>query len=296
MIEQMFPSDAQVLIQGITGKEGTRMASWLIGCGVNVVGGVTPGKAGQAVEGRPVFGSVADARKAFPDCAVTSIVVPPSRVLGAVTDALVAGFRFVHILTEQVPVHDVIAIRRLAAGHEATVLGPSSIGYLQYPKFRIGYLGGEKPFESVLEGATAVISTSGGMTNELMAALSRNGVGTRFAIAIGGDRVVGTTLEDVIAFAERQDDVKLIVLFVEPGRPLLRELLSGARTFTKPAVVYLAGDALDDLPRGVPYGHTGTVLGEDDVSVRESRESLHARGISCVGTMSEFITACKTYA
>lgn len=295
MIEKLFPSDTQVLIQGITGKEGSRMASWLVASGVNVVGGVTPGKAGQTVEGRPVFESVADARAAFPDCFATSVVVPPGRVLGAVTDAINANIRFVHVLTEQVPVHDVIAMRRTAAENRATILGPSSIGYLQYPRFRIGYLGGETPFEVVSEGPAAVISTSGGMTNELMTALSRGGVGTRFAVAIGGDRVVGTTLEDAFAFAERLDEVKLVALFVEPGRSLLRELLSGVRAFAKPAVVFLAGDALDDLPRGVPYGHTGTVLGEGDASVRETRDALRTRGIACAGTMSDFINACKSY-
>jgi len=295
MIEKLFPSDMQVLIQGITGKEGSRMASWLLASGVNVVGGVTPGKGGQTVEGKPVFETVADARASFPECFVTSVVVPSGRVLGAVTDAVKAGMRFVHVLTEQVPVHDVMAMRRAASENGATILGPSSIGYLQFPRFRVGYLGGEKPFENVSEGPAAVISTSGGMTNELMVALSRNGIGTRFAVATGGDRVVGTTIEDAVAFAERLDGVKLLALFAEPGRPILRRLIDGTRTFAKPTAIFLAGESLDDLPRGVPYGHTGTVLGEDDLSVRETRDALRARGITCVGTISEFINACTSY-
>ena len=295
MIQSLFPSDTPVLIQGITGKEGARMTAWLVKSGVNVVGGVTPGKAGQTVEDRPVFDTVLDAKNAFPHCTTTSIVVPASRVLGAVTEAIGAGMRFIHLLTEQIPVHDVIIMRKLAAESQVTLLGPSSIGYLQYPKFRLGYLGGESPFETITEGSTAVISTSGGMTNELMTSLARNGIGTRVAMALGGDRVIGTTLGDAVAFAEQLAEVKLIVCFVEPGRPFLKELLSSEHHLSKPLVLFLAGDALDTLPRGVAYGHTGTILGEGDASISETRDALRAHGIACVGTMSDCITEVKQF-
>jgi succinyl-CoA synthetase alpha subunit len=100
-----FSSETQVLIQGMTGKEGMRMAKWLLGSGVKVVAGVTPGKGGQTVEERPIFNSVAEAKAAFPNIEVTSIVVPPMRVLGAVQDALQSGITYLQILTENIPVH-----------------------------------------------------------------------------------------------------------------------------------------------------------------------------------------------
>lgn len=290
MNKTLFPSDTQVLIQGITGKEGSRMTRWLIGSGVKVVGGVTPGKAGQEVEGCPVFDTVAACRQKFPQATVSCIVVPSSRVFAAVQEAIEAGVTFINILTEQVPVHDVLKIRELANAKGVTILGPSSVGYLQFPKFRIGYIGGESPFDHVTEGGMAILSTSGGMTNELMMSLARNSFGIRVAMALGGDRVVGTTLEQAIDWVESLDGVKTLALFIEPGRPLLRALASGEATFRKPTIVFLAGEALDDLPRGMPYGHTGTILGEDDPSVREIRQALHKRGIVCVGSMSEFVT------
>jgi succinyl-CoA synthetase alpha subunit len=288
-----FEPTAQVLIQGITGKEGARMAAWLVASGVNVVGGVTPGKGGQTVEGKPVFNSVGELRERFPDVAVSSIVVPAARVPGAVEEALGAGITSLHILTEQVPVHDVMRMKELARARGATILGPSSVGYLQFPRFRVGYLGGEAPFQALKEGGMAIVSTSGGMTNELMMALSREGIGVRLAFALGGDRVIGTTLEEAIRWSEARPEVTSLAIFIEPGRPLLPALISGTFSFTKPTVMFLAGEALDDLPRGMPYGHTGTILGEDERPVREIREALRQRNVTCVGTMSEFLAACQ---
>lgn len=288
-----FAPNTPVLIQGITGKEGSRMAAWLVASGVNVVGGVTPGKGGQETEGRPVFDSVVAARERFPDCVVSSIVVPPSRVLGAVEEAIAAGIRYIHVLTEQIPLRDVLVMRKSAVSQGVALLGPSSVGYLQFPRFRIGYLGGEVPFETLKEGGAAILSTSGGMANELMMSLSRHGIGVRLALALGGDRVVGLTLEDAIAWTESLEEVNLLALFVEPGRPILKTLAEGTFRFQKQAVVFLAGEALDSLPRDVPYGHTGTVLGEGDVSVHETRLALRRQGITCVGSMSEFLLACK---
>ncbi len=235
---KIFDSDTPVLIQGITGKEGQRMARWLIQSGVKVVAGVTPGKGGQESEGCPVFNSVSEARQAFPDLLVSCIVVPPARVLGAVQEAVAAGIKFMNILTEQVPVHDVLAMRELATKNQATILGPSSVGYLQFPAFRLGYLGGDNPFKYLKEGNAAIVSTSGGMTNELLMSLAHHGIGAKLAFAIGGDRVTGISLEEAIAWSEDREEVKFLVIFIEPGRPLLRSLLAGMVTFRKPTVVF----------------------------------------------------------
>ncbi len=290
---QRFSSDTEVLIQGMTGKEGMRMATWLLGSGVRVVAGVTPGKGGQLVENRPIFNSVAEAKTAFPNIQVTSIVVPPMRVLGAVEDALLAGLRFVHVLTENIPVHDVLAMRQKAQEVGVHILGPSSVGYLNFPKFRIGYIGGEDPFRVLKEGSLAVISNSGGMTNELLMGLSRRGIGVRFACAVGGDRVVGTSLRDAISHAEDSKDVSSIVMFAEPGHPVLTALANGEFAVYKPLAILMPGDVLDTLPRGMPYGHTGTVLGEDDRSVPGLRAAICAKGYMCTGSLREMFEACQ---
>lgn len=269
------------------------MAKWLVGSGVRVVAGVTPGKGGQTVEERPIFNSVGEAKVAFPSIQVTSIVVPPMRVLGAVEDALSAGLKFLQILTENIPVYDVLSMRRKAEEAGATILGPSSVGYLQFPKFRVGYIGGEEPFRVLKEGSLAVVSNSGGMTNELLMGLSRRGIGVRCAFAVGGDRVVGTSLRDAVEHAEQSSDVLAIAMFAEPGHPVLSALASGEYVVKKPLVILMPGDVLDTLPRGMPYGHTGTVLGEDDRSVPEMREAIRARGYVCTGSLKEMLEACE---
>lgn len=279
----------KIIIQGMTGKEGTRMARWMISAGADVVAGVTPGKGGQEVEGRPIFNTVTEAPKADVSC----IVVPAAHVLSAVREALDSNIRFIHVLTENVSIHNAVEIRRLAKAKDAILLGPASVGYLRFPDTRIGYLGGEKPFSGqIKEGDIALISTSGGMTNELMSALSRAGMGIRLAIAVGGGQVVGTSLSEAIAIAEADADVKRIAVFAEPGQPLLRELRNGWKP-SKPFVVMLPGIALDSLPRGLPYGHTGTILGEDEPTVQQTREEIRAQGVACVATVVEFVSLVK---
>jgi succinyl-CoA synthetase alpha subunit len=295
MKSELFSEQTPVIIQGMTGKEGSRMAQWLIRSGVNVAAGVTPGKAGQSIEGRPIFNSVGEARAAFPNVDISSIAVPPARVLGAAIEAIEAGISLVHILTEQVPIHDVLAIKKAATEKGVTLFGPSSVGYLQFPRFRIGYLGGESPFEVIKEGSVALISTSGGMTNELMMSLAKNGVGIRTASALGGDRVIGFSLEDSIRWNESLEEVKVLGIFIEPGRPLLRALISGKFEFRKPTVLFLAGESLDQMPRGVSYGHTGTILGEDELSVSDTLKKLNDIGIACVRSQSEFILQMMSY-
>ncbi len=286
---KLFSSDAPVLVQGITGKEGLRMTRWLKKSGVNVCAGVTPKKGGQEVEGCPVFNSVQEALQAFPGIQATSIVVPAPHVKSAVEEALNAGIKFVYILTESVPVHDVLAMRALAEEKGARILGPSSVGYLQFPKFRIGYIGGEDPFETIKEGGVALVSTSGGMVNEIMMGLAQKGIGMRMAFAVGGDRVPGFSLEEALLFCDEQEKVEKLVVFTEPGRPFFQSLLKGELVTKHPLVVFLAGDVLDDLPRGKAYGHTGTLLQEEEQGVVEVRKALREKGIACVGTMAELI-------
>lgn len=267
------------------------MARWMIASGTDVVAGVTPGKGGQEVEGRPIFSSVAEARATFPDIEASSVVVPPLAVRGAVEDALAAGICVIHILTENVPVQDVVALRATASASNAKILGPSSVGYLEMPSFRLGYLGGERPFATLNEGGLAILSTSGGMSNEIVMACGRRGIGIRCVMSLGGDRVPGTTLTEAIMQMESRDDVTAIAIFVEPGNPWLRETLSTPR---KPTVVMLPGDALETLPRGMPYGHTGTILGEDEPRLVDVRARLMAQGMKCTDRLSDFLDMCAS--
>jgi succinyl-CoA synthetase alpha subunit len=284
-----FDASTQVLVQGMTGKEGARMAAWMIASGTNVVAGITPGKGGQEVDGRPIFNAVQDARKKFPDAQTSCVVVPGGAVLAAIKEGIEAGVTAFHILTEHVPVHDVLAMRALAAERRAVILGPSSVGYLQFPRFRLGYLGGEDPFATLHEGGLAILSASGGMANETLMACSRRGIDIRLAMAVGGDAITGLSLIDAVNAMDERSDVTVIAVFVEPGNALLRALIDGTVKPHQPLVLCLPGDALETLPRGLPYGHAGTVLGEDDVPLQELRRRLADHGFPCVDTHEAFV-------
>ena len=268
------------------------MASWMRGSGTQVVAGVTPGKGGQEVDGCPVFNSVREARDRFSDARTSCVVVPGAHVLGAVQEAIAAGVTLVHVITERVPVHDILAMRRLATEASVTILGPSSVGFLQFPAFRLGYLGGQRPFDALTEGGLAVLSCSGGMANETLMALARQGTGVRLAMAVGGDAIAGTSLIEAVAVADAHPGVTGLALFVEPGNALLRLLVQGKVKPQKPLVLCLPGDALERLPRGLPYGHAGTVLGEEDGLLAELRTALTQAGYRCTARHDEFIQWC----
>lgn len=302
MIWPIVSSDASIIIQGMTGKEGTRMAAWMIGSGTNVVAGVTPGKGGQVVLDKPIFDSVAEAKQKFPDVLATCVVVPAERVLSAAVESIAQGLKLIYILTEKVPVQDVMRLRDAARASGAIILGPSSVGMLQFPKFRLGYLGGERPFDYLREGGStssprsgvALLSASGGMANEILMSFAREEIGIKIALALGGDRVQGFTLAEAVAMCENMDGVGSLALFIEPGHPFLRRLASGDVKMKKPATVMLPGSALELLPRGLPYGHAGTILGEDDQPLAQIRSMIRARGIACAETMGEFLQLCKS--
>ncbi len=292
---KIFAPSAGTLIQGMTGKEGMRMTKWLRQSGMQVCAGVTPGKGGKVVEACPIFDSVQEACQAFPQIEVTSIVVPATRVRGAVEEALAANIKYLHILTESVPVHDVVVVRTLARTQNAYILGPSSVGYLQFPAFRLGYIGGENPFSVIMDGGVSLVSTSGGMTNEIMMGLARHQIGIHTAFAIGGDRVPAFSLEEALTFCDALPETKQLVVFAEPGRPFFTQLLRGQLPYTHPLILFLAGDILDQLPRGKAYGHTGTLLQEEEQAVASLRVALRERGITCVATMTELIQCLKSY-
>jgi succinyl-CoA synthetase alpha subunit len=283
-----------VLIQGMGGKEGTRMARWMMASGIRVVAGVNPGQGGTRIEDRPIYETVADAVAAHPDAAASCIVVPPKFVLAAVREALAAGIRVMNVLTENIPVHDVLTMRREARAENAWIFGPSSVGVLVMPGFRMGFIGGENPFSVIREGSLALISVSGGMSNELLVALSRAGVGIRLVVAIGGDRVTGMLVEEAIAWAESRHDVDRIALFIEPGNPLLAAFASGEIHPSKPTVILLPGNGMEAMPRGLPYGHTGTILGEDAQKLADVRAAILRQGTVCTDSIEQFINSCKS--
>lgn len=287
-----FCQDTPLFIQGMTGQEGQRLMRWLRASGSHVIAGITPGKGGQECEGVPIFDTVDAACQKFPHVNASIIVVPAMYARRATEEALQAGLKYLTVFTEGVPVHDVREMRLLAARCGATILGPSSVGYLQFPPFRTGYIGGENPWSVLQEGGIALISSSGGMVQELMMGLSHAKKGIRVAFALGGDRVLGSSFEEVYQFCEAHPGVQQVVVFIEPGRSFLSALLQDQMKRTKPLILFLVGDALEGLPREAAYGHTGTFLSQESETVSAWRKRLEERGIVCVSSVEECVAKC----
>ncbi len=276
----IFNSHDEIILQGATGAEGSRMLAWMKQAGARVVAGVTPGKGGQEIFGTPIFNSVSDARIQFPRATISCTVVPPLAALGAVQEALAAGITFIHLLTDLVPVRDCILIRTAARTHGAFILGPGSIGVIS-SGVRIGYLGGEHPFENLTTGDVALISSSGGMLNELLHACVAEKIGIHSAWGVGGALVPATSIAEMVARLDTEPEIKTIGIFIEHGNPFLFT----PTMYNKKIVLLIAGHSMALLPKGIAYGHAGALLDDGVADIA----SLEKYGMVCTQTVEEFV-------
>src|SRR3989344_8193830 len=179
----LIDKNTKVLVQGITGKEGSKAAEQMIAYGTKVVAGVTPGKGGQEVLGVPVFNSVKEAIEKVGNVDGTVLYVPPLFVKDAAIEAIEAGVKFILIVTEKVPTKDESYIYALAKKNGVTLIGPSSVGLISPSrKIKIGSIGGATPDRAFTDGEVAIISKSGGMTSEIGIHLKNNGLGVSWAV------------------------------------------------------------------------------------------------------------------
>lgn len=256
----------KVIIQGITGKEGERVAGFMLDYGVKVVAGVRPGKGGEKVLGVPVFNSVSEAVEVVGEVKVSCVYVPPVAVKGAAIEALEAGVKMLHIIGEGVPVLDSAYLLELATERGAKILGPASLGMMRPGEFKVGSLGGGDN-SAYTPGEVGIISRSGGMSSEMAEMLTRKGRGQSMVVHVGGDYLVGYSPAEVLREMEADLRTKQVILIGEVGggyeREVADELESGR--ITKPVIVMMAGAFVESLPQQVPLGHAGAIIqGEAD--------------------------------
>ncbi len=255
--------ETKVLIQGITGKSGVLACTELLDYGMQVVGGVTPGKGGQEVSGVPVFNSVAEAVSAVGSVDVSMVYVPPLLARDAAIEAIDAKIPLVHIFVEKIPIFDVSQVLWKAKQNDVRVLGPASVGAISPGEGKIGSIGGSNPNAVFSKGSVGVISKSGGMCSELAMLITNGGFGQSTVVGIGGDLLVGTTFADLLLDFESDEQTKVVVAFGEVGgsseieaAKLVRE-----KKFTKPFIVFLAGKFAENLPKDTALGHAGAIVG-----------------------------------
>lgn len=272
-------ADSRVLVQGMTGSEGTKHTRRMIASGTNVVAGVTPGKGGQEVDGIPVFNSVGEAMAAT-GANVSVVFVPPKFAKAAVIEAVDASIPLCVVITEGIPVHDTAVFFQYAANKGTTrIIGPNCPGIISPGQSNAGIIPGDitKP------GRIGLVSKSGTLTYQMMYELSDIGFST--AVGIGGDPIIGTTHIDCLQAFQDDPDTDAIVMIGEIGGDAEERAAAYiAQHITKPVVGYVAGFT---APEGKTMGHAGAIVSGSSGTAQAKKEALEDVGVKVGKTPSE---------
>jgi succinyl-CoA synthetase alpha subunit len=270
----------RVLVQGITGGEGTKHTRRMVASGTNVVAGVTPGKGGQNVDGIPVFNSVADAvAETGADAAV--VFVPPKFAKGAVVESVDAGVPLAVVITEGIPVHDSTAFWAYATskGGATRIIGPNCPGIIAPGRTNLGII----PADITPQGRIGLVSKSGTLTYQMMYELRDFGFST--CVGIGGDPVVGTTHIDCLQAFEDDAETDAVVMIGEIGGDAEERAAAYiAEHVTKPVVGYIAGFT---APEGKTMGHAGAIVSGSSGTAEAKKDALEKVGVRVGKTPSE---------
>lgn len=282
----------RVLIQGITGSEGSRVCRDMRAYGTVVLAGVTPGKGGENVDGVPVFATVAAAKGAHPSVNCSLIVVPARFVKAAAIEAITARIPLVVILTENVAVRDSAYLIALARKKKVRVLGPSSIGIIVPGHVKVGAVGVGAMARAYAPGPIGLMSKSGGMTSEIAFALTRAGFGQSTALGVGGDTLTGLDFVDLYALFERDSETRAVVFFGEVGGTAEERVAEYRSTLKnpKPLIALIAGRFSALLPGGTTLGHAGAIVSEGRGSYASKVRALKASGVHIAHSVEEIPT------
>jgi len=278
----------RVLVMGITGKQGTFWSERMQAYGTKVVGGTHPDKAGTTHCDVPVFATARDAMKgAGFDVAV--LFIPPLMVKEAAMDAIEAGARGLVVLTEHIPVHDVMYFVAAAKERGAFILGPNTAGAVTPGECFAGFMPAFNP-RIFKKGSIGVISRSGSLGTLLCLNVVQAGYGESAFVGIGGDPVIGTTTREALAALDAFPGTEAVVMVGEIGGSMEEEAADYARTMAKPVVAFIAGGA---APKGRKMGHAGAIVMGDKGSYASKRSALEAAGVTVLDTPSEVGVALK---
>ncbi len=271
---------SKVVVQGITGRDGSFHAEQMKKYGTSVVGGVTPGKGGTKVGSIPVFNTMEEAVKAT-NANTSVIYVPPSYAIDAIYEAVDAGIKLVVCITEGVPANDMMKVYPYVKAKGARLIGPNCPGLISPDLCKVGIL----PGNIVKRGPIGVVSRSGTLTYEAIWALTLAGMGQTTCIGIGGDQVIGTNFIDCLEAFQADKETKAIVMLGEIGGS--DEEMAAAfirKHVTKPVVSFIAGQT---APPGKRMGHAGAIISGGSGTAKDKIEALNKVGVPVAGSPTE---------
>ncbi len=272
--------ETKLIVQGITGRDGSFHTEKMIEYGTDVVGGVTPKKGGQEIFGKPIFNTVKEA-KAATGANASVIYVPPVFAASAIIEAIEAGIPFIVAITEGVPVNDMVNVWAAIEGSETRLLGPNCPGIITPGACKVGIM----PGKIHSPGNVGVVSRSGTLTYEVVDQLSRVDMGQSTVLGIGGDPIIGTKFVDVLELFEQDEQTEYIVMIGEIGgndEEVAAEYI--ASNVTKPVVSFIAGQS---APPGRRMGHAGAIVSGGSGKAEDKIEALTKAGVKVAVTPTE---------
>jgi len=280
----LVDENTRVLVQGITGREGSFHTQQMLAYGTNVVCGVTPGKGGQKEHDVPVFNTVSEA-VAKTEANTAMIFVPPRFAADAILEAAEGGIELVICLTEGIPVNDMVRVRRYLDIRGTNLIGPNTPGVISPGKAKLGLMAGYIH----REGGVGVMSRSGTLTYEAVNQLSQRGIGQSTCVGIGGDPIIGLSFTDLLAMFEEDEQTEAVVLIGEIGGNAEEQAARYiADRFTKPVVSFIAGRT---APPGRRMGHAGAIVTGGTGTATAKIAALSEAGVTVVESPAQIGSA-----
>jgi len=275
----LIDKSTRVIVQGLTGKEGTFHAKACAEYGTKIVGGVTPGKGGTTHEGWPVFNTVRDAVEKE-GANATVIFVPPPFAADAIMEAADAEVPLIVCITEGIPVIDMTRAMIVVREHGARLIGPNCPGMCTPGHGKIGII----PYQIFKPGPVGFISRSGTLTYEVVALLTEAGIGQSTCIGIGGDPIIGSTFADYLELFESDPDTKAVVMCGEIGGSDEEDAAEFIKTMSKPVVAFISGRT---APPGKRMGHAGAIISGNTGTAQGKVAALQAANVPVADTIFE---------
>ena len=270
--------DTRILVQGITGKQGTFWTERMQEYGANIVGGVNPKKAGSQHCGVPVYASAQEAAQAGFDASI--LFIPPLAVKAAALDAIAAGARMILILTEHIPVQDVMHVMAAAREAGTRIVGPNTAGGVTVGETFMGFMPAfnQRIFS---QGSVGVLSRSGSLGTLLCQHIVAAGFGQSAFVGIGGDPIIGTTTRDALQALDELPGTKAVVMVGEIGGAMEEEAAEYVQGMSKPVIAFIAGAA---APAGKKMGHAGAIVMANRGSYASKKTTLEQAGAEVLAT------------